>query len=98
MTKKGLTFKEFVVLARSEQLNILQRDGAHVGKRVDGANIVILFQLHSFYVEVYYEQYRKKVRDLVFSESADIVKPYLNQIRLDGLDGVQEGTGDDKGA
>jgi hypothetical protein len=37
-------------------------------------------------VEVHYEEYRKKVNHLVTSDSADILKPYLNQIHIKELD------------
>ena len=85
MTKKAIGPVQFNELTREEQLALLHRDGVHIGKRKLGKQTVILFQLYGFYVEVFYRQYRKIIERLVTSSSADILQPYLEQIRVKGL-------------
>jgi hypothetical protein len=86
MTKKAISFAEYNELSKSLQLDILQRDGVHVGKRTVEGQVVILFQLYGFYVEVFYRQYRRDVAAIHTSASAEILQPYLDQIRIRGLD------------
>jgi len=86
MTKKAISLEEFNTLSQDMQLNILQKDGVHVGKRVVEGRKVILYQLYGFYIEVSYLEYRKKIDYLASSESAEILEPYLNQIHIRDLD------------
>ena len=86
MTKRAINLTEYKELSWESQLNILHRNGAHVGKRVLDGQIVILFQLNGFYVEVYYKEYRKEISHIITSESPDILMPYLDQIRIRDLD------------
>ncbi|MFL5741604.1 MAG: hypothetical protein ACJ75B_15370 [Flavisolibacter sp.] len=87
MTKKAIGLVQFNELTQEEQFDILHRDGVHVGKRKVGRQTVILFQLYGFYVEVYYKHYRKEIDHTITSSSADILQPYLEQIRVKGLKG-----------
>lgn len=86
MTRKVVNLEEFNELSQKLKLEILHKDGAHVGKRVVEGHIMILFQLYSFYVEVHYEIYRKDVRHIFTTGSSDVLQPYLNQIHIEGLD------------
>lgn len=86
MTKKAVNCAEFRELPLAMQLQMLHRDGVHVGKRlVDGSN-VILFQLYDFYVEVFYKEYRRDVDHLQAGTDTAILQPYLDQIRIRDLD------------
>ena len=86
MTKRALDLAGFKKLSQKMQLDLLYNDGVHVGKRNVDDNVVILFQLYGFYVEVHYTDYRKDVKQLISSESADILQPYLSQIHIRDLD------------
>ena len=85
MTKKALGLAEFKEMAFDLQFEILHRDGVHIGKRKVDDMIVILFQLYTFYVEVYYVQYRKVIHHIVTSEDTNILQPYLEQIHVKDL-------------
>lgn len=86
MTKKVLSHTEFMDLPQELQFDVLHKHGVYVGKRkIDGQSIV-LFQLHGFYVEVYYKQYRKTIDRIVTSGHMDILQPYLEQINIKDLD------------
>jgi len=87
MTKKGLSLKEFSELERMLQFKALHRNGVYVGKRRADEQVIVLFQLHGFYVEVHYKEYRKIIDHLVITDSTDILHPYLDQINLKGLRG-----------
>lgn len=89
MTKKALSLTEFLNLPQEVQFRDLQAHGVYVGKRKVDGKTVVLFQLHAFYVEVYYRQYRKIVDHIRTSADTDILQPYLKQINMGGLD---EGT------
>lgn len=82
MTKKVLSLAEFMDLPQELQFEVLHKHGVYVGKRKIERQAVVLFQLHHFYVEVYYRQYRKIVDYIVSSNSTDILQPYLDQINI----------------
>jgi hypothetical protein len=71
---------EFSALEHELQFHILHLHGVYVGKRKLNGKVVVLFQLHGFYVEVYYKHYRKTIDHLVTSDNTDILQPYLDQI------------------
>lgn len=91
MTKKALGLIEFNELALRLQLEILHRDGVHVGKRKIRNQLIILFQLYSFYVEVHYKEYRKTIDHIITSDSTDILQPYLDQIHVRDLKNKDNG-------
>ena len=67
-------------------LRVLQSDGAYVGKRIVNGQTMMLFQLYGFYVEVVYKLYRQDISRLNVSGSADILVPYIDQIKIRDLD------------
>jgi hypothetical protein len=85
MTKKALSLTEFMDLPQELQFEALHRHGVYVGKRKADTQTVVLFQLHNFYVEVYYKQYRKIIDRLITSDSTEILQPYLDQIHVRDL-------------
>jgi hypothetical protein len=86
MTKKVLSLTEFKDVPQSVQFEVLHKHGVYVGKRKIDKQTVVLFQLHGFYVEVYYKQYRKVIDRLAISDSTDILLPYLDQVSIKGFD------------
>lgn len=85
MTKRALRLKDFLELSEKEQFDLLHTNGVHVGKRKNGRQTVILFQLHEFYVEVFYKQYRKVIDHIRTSGSTEILQPYLDQVHIRDL-------------
>jgi len=94
MTKKALSLKEFMDLPKELQFEVLHKHGVYVGKRKVNNQAVVLFQLHGFYVEVYYKQYRKLVDQIVTSNSTEILQPYLDQINIRDLNENKKGDKD----
>jgi hypothetical protein len=85
MTKKALSLTEFMDLPQELQFEVLHKHGVYVGKRKIDKTSVVLFQLHGFYVEVYYKQYRKIIDHIITSNSTEILQPYLDQINIQDL-------------
>ena len=82
MTKKILGPQEFKELEEDIQLTLLHNDGVHVGKRKLHGKTLILFQLYSFYVEILYKEYRKKIYYMLASADTEMLQPYLDQIHV----------------
>jgi hypothetical protein len=85
MTKKALSLTEFSNLPQELQFDVLHKHGVYVGKRKLDTQTVVLFQLHGFYVEVHYLQYRKVIDYLISTDNIDILQPYLDQINIRDL-------------
>lgn len=85
MTKKLLGLAEFNELMEDQQFDLLHRDGVYVGKRKEGKQTIVLFQLYSFYIEVYYKQYRKQIDHIVTSDDANILHSYIDQVDVSEL-------------
>jgi hypothetical protein len=85
MTKRLLGLAEFNELLESQQFDLLHRDGVYVGKRKEGKQTIVLFQLYSFYIEVYYKQYRKQIDHIVTTDDANILHFYIDQVNVRGL-------------
>ena len=90
MTKKALSLKEFTDLPQDLQFEVLHKHGVYVGKRKIANQSVVLFQLHGFYVEVHYKQYRKIIDHIHTSEATDMLQPYLDQINIGDLNEDRE--------
>ena len=90
MTKKALSLTEFLDLPQELQFEVLHKHGVYVGKRKTNKQTIVLFQLHGFYVEVYYRQYRKLIDRIVTSDSPEILQPYLDQIHIKDLNEDKE--------
>ena len=73
---------EFNLLDEIQQAEALLNYGVLIAERMYKEFRILLYQLHQFYVEVYYRQYRKIVDYIVSSNSTDILQPYLDQINI----------------
>ena len=51
---------------------------------------MILYQVYGFYAEVYFKEYRREVDEIIVSDNAEILQPYLDQIQITGLDKNKE--------
>jgi len=94
MTKRALSLTEFMDLPQELQFEVLHKHGVYVGKRKVDHQTIVLFQLHGFYVEVHYKQYRKIVDHIITSNSTDILQPYLDQIHIRDLNEKKKGDKD----
>lgn len=86
MTKKAINLKDFQLLDTDEQVLLLHRDGAYAGKREEGGQVSVLYQLYGFYAEIWYTEYRRKIDHVVSSANTDLLQPYLDQLNVRDLD------------
>jgi hypothetical protein len=75
-----MTMYEFKILCDEERMDVLLTEGVYVGKRTDQTFVLLLYQLHTFYVEIAYRKYRYYIHSLRCSENTAILDPYLEQI------------------
>jgi len=75
----------FRLLPDKEQFDLLSQHGVYVGKRKEDEMTMVLYQLHTYYVEIFYKQYRKQVSHMRFFTSTDEIQPYLEQIDVQRL-------------
>jgi len=80
-----MTLFEFQLLSMHDQVNVLYEQGVYIGKRKADKLTVLLLQLDSFYVEVFYRKYRHDIIKIRCSLSTCILDPYLGQIEVEYL-------------
>jgi hypothetical protein len=85
MTTKALSVSEFKTLSQPNQIDLLHRNGAYIGKRKMGNRVWILIQLNDFYVEIAYLSYRRHIASMRFSNSLEILNLYLDQVDICGV-------------
>ena len=78
-----MTFHQFMALDEIQQaLTVLE--GTLIGQREDSHFKILLYQLDSFYVEVFYHPTDHFIRIESFS-GTEKLDPYLNQISIEKL-------------
>lgn len=80
-----MTMYEFRILSEQEQLDIIYSMGVYIGKRKAKELVSVLYQVESFYVELFYRKYRYHITHSRCSSSIAIAEPYLDQIDLGQL-------------
>ncbi|MEO6329850.1 MAG: hypothetical protein ABIO55_13005 [Ginsengibacter sp.] len=80
-----MTLYEYNHLDQAEQFEVLYKSGVHISDRADSDYCIILFQLDSFYVELYFHIERNTLKKLRSFSNVDFIKPYLEQIDLSEL-------------
>ena len=80
-----MTLFEFRQLPYPHQIRLLYEEGTYIGKNKDNGLTYLLYQLAGFYIEISYSLYRVKIEGLNFSESTDMLDPYLEQVEIELL-------------
>lgn len=80
-----MTLFDFRLLTDNEQINLLYTNGVYVGKRRVKGQVVVLYQLEDFYVEIYYKKYRHHVSCIHIFLTTALLQPYLDQVNIDDL-------------
>lgn len=80
-----MTLNEFQLLHQIEQVDLLYNEGVYIGKRRQGDQIVLLYQLEGFYIEVFYKRYRRVISRLLCFRSTEFILPYLEHINVEEL-------------
>lgn len=77
-----MTLLDFKTLSEQEQVHIMRKRGVYIGKRRIPGFVVLMYQVESFYVEVFYKKYRHSIAGVNCTEYTGILDPYLEQIEL----------------
>ena len=80
-----MTLCEYNRLDQVEQFEALYNYGIHISDRADKDYCIILFQLHSFYVELYFHIEENALKKLRSFTNVDLITPYLEHIDLSEL-------------
>ncbi len=80
-----MTLYQFNVLSEDEKAAVLWRKGDFVGERKENNFSISLYQVQSFYVEVFYSGKENKISRLRSFSSTDQLEPYLRKINISGL-------------
>lgn len=78
-----MTLYEFNALSDFEQAEVLWT-GALLAHREDGIFRILLYQLDSFYVEVFYNKTGNTLSRFRSFSTTSLLEPYLEQIGLTG--------------
>ncbi len=83
-----MTLYEFNDLDELEQHEAIWEYGVMIGDRFEGEHRIILYQLFSFYVELFYQQEHNVLRKLRSFCSTELLDAYLTQFNLNELNGI----------
>lgn len=79
-----MTLSEFEQMDEAAQMEAVW-GGAFVAIRTDSENEILLYQVDSFYVEVYYNGEYNRIKKFRSFSSTDELIPYLEQIDLNEI-------------
>ena len=74
--------QDFEDLPEEQKLNNIRKDGAYIGKRKIEEFVIVLYQLNNFYIEIYYDNYRKYINRFNCFDSTELLDPYLDKMEL----------------
>ncbi|MCU7551452.1 hypothetical protein OCK74_20190 [Chitinophagaceae bacterium LB-8] len=80
-----MTFQSFNLLNQAQQQKLLLKRGSFLDERTLGPYHIMLYQLSSFYVEVYFITSSGKSAFFRSFQATDGLQPYLDKIDLQGL-------------
>lgn len=82
---KEITIEQFCLLPKQLQSEALYKDGVFIGKKKMSGKTFMAFQLHGFYVEVHFGQYRQTIVSLKCSPAVSLAESYLQQVNVEEL-------------
>jgi hypothetical protein len=77
-----MTFHQFTKLPEDMKAKELWSDGTNVGERTCGRHTLFLYQIHSFYAEVVYDNALNDIIGLRTFMDTALLEPYLKDIQL----------------
>ena len=80
-----MTLYQFNVLTESEKTAIVWNEGNFVGDRIENNFSILLYQVQSFYLEVFYSGKKNKMSRLRSFSSNKQLEPYLGKIDISEL-------------
>ena len=80
-----MTSYQFLQLPDDKKYDAVWQQGFRVAGRTFGGHRIILYQLDSFYVEVFFNQISSCIVNFYCFSNTDFLEPYLVDIDLDYL-------------
>jgi hypothetical protein len=81
----GMNMYQFNCLDEVRQIELLWSAGVLIGSRQEGLYKILLYQIDSFYVEVFYQYFQGKMVKLTSFTDTEQLKPYLDAINITAL-------------
>ena len=75
-----MTLYQSNLLNETQQAESLWENGVHIGEREDFPHTVALYQMDSFYVEVFYHRQLNAIKRFRSFSSTDQLEPYIAKI------------------
>lgn len=75
----------FDYMAEIEQADAIQENGVLVGKRQEGFNRILLYQVDGLYAEIFYHVHFNVITGIHTFSDTNLLEPYLTSIRIDSL-------------
>lgn len=83
-----MTLNQFNSLTEDEKTAMVWSASEYIGNRTEDNYRALLYQLYSFYVELYYNGEDNKICKVRSFSSTDQLEPYLNNIDIPYIRGV----------
>ena len=80
-----MTLQEFKLLRHTNKTATIWIRGEHIASRIEGIYSVTLWQLGTFYVEIYFDMILGKITAFESFESVHKLDPYLAQVDISPL-------------
>ena len=80
-----MTLDKFKLLSEDQQTEVIWSDGAFVAERQEADSVILLYQLYSFYVEIWCVGAAHKFKIHRSFGSTKQLKPYLEKIDISSL-------------
>ena len=80
-----MTLYQFNLLNETQQAETLWENGVHIGEREDLVHTIALYQIGSFYVEVFYHRQLNAIKKFRSFSSTDQLEPYIIKIDVGGF-------------
>jgi len=80
-----MTLYQFNSLNERQQAESLWENGVHIGERQDEEHTIALYQLRSFYVEVFYHSQLNEIKKTRSFSSTEQLAPYTCKIDIGEL-------------
>ncbi|MBC7510085.1 MAG: hypothetical protein H7320_15265 [Ferruginibacter sp.] len=81
-----MTLYQYNDLDELEQHETLWEHGVMIGERVEGEYKLILYQIFTFYIELYYHIENNVLHRLRTFSNTELLKDYINQFSLKELE------------
>lgn len=83
-----MMLSQFRMLTANQQMKIIWSEGTFIADRKLKRYSIPLYQLFSFYVEVWYENLKSEIDIIYAFDNTDYLDPYLYQINISPLKDV----------